>query len=37
VNGVRALVASYSSDGGHLNAAGQEVVARALIACLGSL
>lgn len=36
VNGVRALVAAYSSDGGHLNATGAEAVAKALVAYLAS-
>jgi hypothetical protein len=36
-NGVRALVAAYSSDGGHLNATGEEVVAKALILYLATL
>jgi hypothetical protein len=35
--GVRALVSAYSSDGGHLNATGADVVARALISFLASL
>jgi lysophospholipase L1-like esterase len=37
LNGVRALVSSYSSDGGHLNAAGADVVARALVTYLATL
>ena len=37
VAGVRALAPAYSSDGGHLNAAGQEAVARALLLYLASL
>ncbi len=37
VGGVRALVGSYSSDGGHLNAAGQDVVARALVVYLAGI
>ena len=37
VNGVRALVAVYSSDGGHLNAAGAAVVSEALAAFLASI
>jgi len=36
-NDVRALVPAYSSDGGHLNAIGEDVVARALVAYLASL
>ncbi len=36
-DGVPALVPSYSSDGGHLNAAGQDVVARALVSFLAAL
>ena len=36
-NGVRALVASYSSDGGHLNATGANVVSTALVVYLASL
>jgi hypothetical protein len=36
-NGVRALVAAYSSDGGHLNATGAEVVSKALVLYLASL
>jgi hypothetical protein len=35
--GVRALAPAYSSDGGHLNATGQEVVAKALLLYLASL
>jgi hypothetical protein len=35
--GARALAPAYSSDGGHLNAAGQEVVAKALLIYLASL
>jgi hypothetical protein len=35
-NGVRALVASYSSDDGHLNATGADVVAKALVIYLAS-
>jgi hypothetical protein len=35
--GVPALVPAFTDDGGHLNAKGQEVVARALIAYLASL
>ncbi len=37
VGGIRALAPAYSSDGGHLNAAGQEAVARALLLYLASL
>ena len=37
VNGVRALVPAYSSDGGHLNETGSGVVARALVLMLASL
>jgi hypothetical protein len=37
VGGVRALAPAYSSDGGHLNAAGQEAVARALLLYLASI
>jgi hypothetical protein len=37
VGGVRALAPAYSSDGGHLNATGQEVVAKALLLYLASL
>ena len=37
VHGVRALVTAYSSDGGHLNATGAEVVSKALAAYLASL
>jgi hypothetical protein len=37
VGGVRALAPAYSSDGGHLNAAGQEAVSRALLLYLASL
>lgn len=37
VGGVRALVASYSSDGGHLNSTGQDVVAKALVVYLATL
>jgi hypothetical protein len=36
-SGVRALVGAYSSDGGHLNATGAEVVAKALVTYLASL
>jgi len=36
-NGVRALVAAYSSDGGHLNVAGAAVVSEALAAFLASI
>jgi hypothetical protein len=36
-DGVRALVASYSSDGGHLNATGEDVVSKALVVYLASL
>jgi hypothetical protein len=36
-NGIRALVPSYSSDGGHLNTSGAEVVAKALVVYLASL
>jgi hypothetical protein len=36
-NGVRALVSAYSSDGGHLNGTGQEVVAKALVLYLATL
>ncbi len=36
-NGVRALVASYSSDGGHLNTTGSDVVAKALLRFLAGL
>jgi hypothetical protein len=35
--GVPALVPAYTSDGGHLNEAGREVVARALVAFLAAL
>jgi len=37
VNGVRALVADYSSDGGHLNDTGAAVVSAALVVYLASL
>jgi hypothetical protein len=37
VGGVRALAPAYSSDGGHLNATGEEVVAKALLLYLASL
>jgi hypothetical protein len=37
VGGVRALAAAYSSDGGHLNSAGQDAVARALALYLATL
>ncbi len=37
LNGVPALVSSYSSDGGHLNATGADVVARALVLYLATL
>jgi hypothetical protein len=36
-SGVRALVGAYSSDGGHLNGTGQEVVAKALVLYLATL
>ena len=36
-SGVRALVAAYSSDGGHLNAVGQQIVATALAQYLATL
>jgi len=35
--GVPALVPSYTDDGGHLNATGRDLVARALVAFLASL
>jgi hypothetical protein len=37
VGGVRAMAPAYSSDGGHLNATGQDVVAKALLLYLASL
>jgi hypothetical protein len=37
VGGVRAMAPAYSSDGGHLNGTGQDVVARALLLYLSSL
>jgi hypothetical protein len=37
VGGVRALVSAYSSDGGHLNATGAEVVSKALALYLATL
>jgi hypothetical protein len=37
VGGVRAMAPAYSSDGGHLNTTGQEVVAKALLLYLASL
>jgi hypothetical protein len=37
VGGVRALVSTYASDDGHLNAAGQDLVARALVLYLAGL
>jgi hypothetical protein len=36
-NGVRALAAAYSSDGGHLNSTGEDVVAKSLVVFLAAL